>query len=64
MNKSQWKALYDFVEDMGYCGKHEVLRELKLKGSIAINDTFEDLGEYDQSGTYEGMMNFLMEELV
>jgi len=64
MTKAQWKALFDFIEDLGYTGKYEVLNELKRKGSIKYTDTFDDLGSYDGSGTYDGMMKFLTEELV
>lgn len=64
MTKAQWKALYDYCEDVGYSGKHEVLIALKQVGAIDMRDTIADLGEYDQSGTYDGMMKFLTESLM
>ena len=63
MNKAQWKALYDYRDDMGYSGAYEVLKALKYAQAIDKNDTLEDLGEYDKSGTYDGMMEFLTEAL-
>lgn len=64
MTKAQWKALYDFRDEMGYCGTYEVLTALKSAGAIDRNDTLEDLGDYDESGSYDGMTNFLTENLL
>ena len=56
--------MYDFVEEMGYSGTYGVLVALKQVGAIDMRDTIADLGEYDPSGTYDGMMKFLTESLM
>lgn len=63
MTKAQWKAIYDFCEDNGFYNPHELLIHLKRQGSVDRKDALEDLGEYPENKTYDGMIKFLSEEV-
>ena len=64
MTKEQWKAIYDFCQENAFERPSEVLQTLKIEGSIERTDTLDDLGDYDESGTYDGMIKFLTENLL
>ena len=63
MNKKQWKAVYDYCDENGYEGPRELLQELKGCGVINRSDTLDDLGEYPQDETYNGMLKWLEESV-
>ena len=58
MTKAQWKAIYDYCEYNGI-KPWELMKALKETGAIAYYVHLEELGDYEPSGTYDGMMNFL-----
>lgn len=62
MTKPQWKALYDYCDEFD-CTKYELLAELKANGVVDRNAEVEDLGDYAENGTYDAMMEFLIESL-
>ena len=64
MTKAQWRAIYDFCKENAYERPSEVLQTLKMEGAISRTDTLDDLCDYDESGTYDGMMKFLTESLL
>ena len=62
MTKAEWKAIYDYcVENM--MSKYELMKALKGNGTIARDDTLDDLGRYVRYHTYDCMMSFLVENL-
>ena len=62
MTKSEWAAVYTYCEEYG-CTKAELLRELKNNGSIAREDSLEDLGGYVREHTYDNMIRFLEDNI-
>ena len=52
----------EYCEEFGYTTK-EIVKELKLNGTIAANATADDLGEYTNGNTYNDMLDFLEENL-
>lgn len=60
MEKSQWKALYDFSNEVGLTPGQLVsqLKELKV---IDRNTTVKTLDNYVKGTSYIEMMNFLRE---
>ena len=63
MNKSQWKAIYEFCDDCGYESPRAVLAELKANGTVERNTQLVELGEYANGNTYDDMYKFLEENL-
>lgn len=63
MNKKQWKAVADFCAEYGYETTKDLLIELKGCGIVDGRDTLNDLGEYPNDDTYDGMMKWLQESI-
>ena len=64
MNNQQWKAIYDFAKEYGYDSPTEILKDLRKKQVI---DKYDGWNEIDLSYpvyTYEGMTNFLTQNLL
>lgn len=64
MNKQQWKAIYDFCNEYGYDDPLEVLKDLRKKQVIDKYDGWYEIDLAYPVFTYEGMTNFLTENLL
>lgn len=64
MNKEQWKAVYDFCEENFFERPSDLLEVLRENGTIPNNSNLKDFGDYDESGTYKGMMKFLKANII
>ena len=64
MNKQQWKAIYDFANEYGYADPMEVLKDLRKKQVVDKYDGWNEIDLAYPVFTYEGMKNFLTENLL
>ena len=62
MTKAQWKALYDYCDENGI-SKYNLLKDLKEHGSVDRRASLEDLGDYAEGLDYDGMKQWLENEL-
>ena len=59
MEKTQWKALYDFCNEIGGITPDQLVLQLKEIGSIDKDVTPKTLDKYCKDTSYNGMMAFL-----
>ena len=60
MEKSQWKALYDFSNEVGI-NPGQLVSQLKELKVVDKNTTPQTLDRYCKEPTYKAMMEFLRE---
>ena len=64
MNKQQWKAIYDFCNEYGYDDPLEVLKDLRKKQVVDKYDGWNEIDLAYPVLSYDGMINFLTENLL
>lgn len=62
MTKAQWKAIYDYCDELGYT-RAELLQELKANGTVDEDTRLENLGDCVKVKDYDTMLKFLEDNL-
>lgn len=59
MEKSQWKALYDFCEEVGGITPGQLISQLKEMRVVDRETNPKNLDKYCKGTSYKEMMDFL-----